>query len=280
MKMKHSEEEYDIIDYVLDTFDINTIPYGERLEHYVDYNDGCILYHVIVPHNPLTESVDEENSLAVKEVFDKLKHYYKIANWQMKVISPFKVEIPIAECKYKAISNVMIIPSIKENLQIITKEMNNAGYYCSKYQSLKDNDGMMWIIVQFNPYKQDDINNNLLRREMIMYLYHCSPVKFENEILTKGLIPKNDSSVYKYPPRTFLKIGDDDMKDYYRLMREISSTHPEYNGKYVMFTISVEKVIDSVKFYLDPNAKDCCYTTDIINSDAIIDKHYKDFNFA
>lgn len=47
-----------------------------------------------------------------------------------------------------------------------------------------------------------------------------------------------------------------------------------------MFAISVEKVIDSVKFYLDPNAKDCCYTTDIINSDAIIDKHYKDFNFA
>ena len=169
MKMKHSEEEYDIIDYVLDMFDINSIPYRDRLVHYVDYNDDCILYHVIVPHNPLTESVDEENSLAVKEVFDKLKHYYKITNWQMKVISPFKVVIPIAECKYKVISNVMIIPSIKENLQIITKEMNNAGYYCSKYQSLKDHDGLMWIIVQFNPYKQDVINNNLLRREMIMY---------------------------------------------------------------------------------------------------------------
>ena len=57
--MKYSEREYDIIDYVLDIFDINSIPYGERLEHYIDYNDGCVLYHVIVPHNPLTESVDE-----------------------------------------------------------------------------------------------------------------------------------------------------------------------------------------------------------------------------
>ena len=40
--MKHSEGDYDIIDYVLDTFDINSISYGERLEQYVDDNDGCI----------------------------------------------------------------------------------------------------------------------------------------------------------------------------------------------------------------------------------------------
>ena len=78
--MKYSEREYDIIDYVLDIFDINSIPYGERIEHYIDYNDGCILYHVIVPHNPLTESVDEENSLAVKEVFFFFLNYNRLTN--------------------------------------------------------------------------------------------------------------------------------------------------------------------------------------------------------
>ena len=36
--------DYDIIDYVLNTFDINSIPYGERLKHYVDYED-CIADH-------------------------------------------------------------------------------------------------------------------------------------------------------------------------------------------------------------------------------------------
>ena len=49
--MKHSEGDYDIIDYVLDTFDINSIPYGERLKHYVDYED-CIS-----DHNLTAESV-------------------------------------------------------------------------------------------------------------------------------------------------------------------------------------------------------------------------------
>lgn len=36
-KEEDTYRDYDIIDYVLDTFDINSIPYGERLEHYVDY---------------------------------------------------------------------------------------------------------------------------------------------------------------------------------------------------------------------------------------------------
>lgn len=44
-------EDYDIIDYVLDTFDINSIPYGERLEYYVDYED------YISDHNSTAEPV-------------------------------------------------------------------------------------------------------------------------------------------------------------------------------------------------------------------------------
>ena len=43
--------DYDIFDYILDTFDINSIPYGERLEHYVGYED-CIS-----DHNSTAESV-------------------------------------------------------------------------------------------------------------------------------------------------------------------------------------------------------------------------------
>ena len=43
-KAEETYGDYDIIDYVLDTFDINSIPYGERIEHYVDYED-CISDH-------------------------------------------------------------------------------------------------------------------------------------------------------------------------------------------------------------------------------------------
>ena len=42
-KAEETYEDYEI-DYVLDAFDINSIPYGERLEHYVDYED-CISDH-------------------------------------------------------------------------------------------------------------------------------------------------------------------------------------------------------------------------------------------
>jgi hypothetical protein len=152
---------------------------------------------------------------------------------------------------------------IKENIK---RAMHLCGYYLAR-EEIYQND-KRFVVLRYEPKYIEDGNHIVRQCE---FLYHLSPLKYKEKILKKGFIPKSNNGLFKYPDRCYFfmdTMSNAQILSWVPTFRRADKSRQ--NIPYCLYTIDASKINDNVIFYLDPNLKGGCYTSDNINPNVIM----------
>lgn len=176
--------------------------------------------------------------------------------------------------KMEASNNIyiyIIYACIGNNDDLIEEEMKKMGYYVGVRSDIQNIQGMLFQILQFEPYSQiqNDETSNI--KTQYDYLYHWTPEYYVNDILHNGLIPNHQNNKFNYPNRIYLMKGDTDLYDMLKLGKMLCNinTDSRNNREYVLLKINLKNIDNNIHFYYDPNAEIGVYTEQTISSDNI-----------
>lgn len=284
---KIASDSYTSFDYFLDDFDINRIPIDERIKAYVDYRrfyNGRIenrLWNRTIDESKLSESdeleifiepdgtkIETMNVASVRQLQSNLKSYGVIGEWQFQFYNPYGVQIPVYELPIYLQGEIsVVLANIANNFKIIESRMAECGYFVSKKVATIDEYGKRWIMVAFNPIKQDSIKTFLKRN--VQMIHHCSSLSNHDSIIKDGLrIDKSHNENITYPPRLFFYCGTYPFsmskdKNYIETMKDILDVRHQ-GTRCICYHIPTSSIPDNVDFFMDPNTGNSCYTTDSI----------------
>ena len=276
---------------ILDLFDIDNIPMSELDKAYIDYEP---LYDTVDWYSVDEDYVYEErknNTTGIQSAIDiviRAMNQLKMSEFQIKVKSPNSVEyIEVKRLMedypdFLTMSTAMLVPDIKKNVEIITEFMDNNGYYEAKKTIYKDKDGRIWILLMFDPKKQESIKEMVLKYHK--YAYHTSPSYNADSIDENGILAKIAISPFvSNTKRVYLYLGNTSLPEYVNMMKSISRKiqrkNNSFSGDFVEYEIVLQKLPDNVEFYVDihGSGKDYIYTESDIPLSAIREREDKSY---
>ena len=276
---------------ILDLFDIDNIPMSELDKAYIDYEP---LYDTVDWFSVDEDYVYEErknNTTGIQSAIDvvsRAMNQLKMSEFQIKVKSPNSVEyIEVKRLKedypdFLTMSTAMLVPDIKKNVEIITEFMDDNGYYEAKKTIYKDRDGRIWILLVFDPKKQESIKEMVLKYHK--YAYHTSPIYNAESIEINGILAKYANTPFiSNTKRIYLYLGNTSNQKYVDMMKSISkklqSKDNNFTGDFVEYEIVLQKLPDNIEFYVDIHGygKDYIYTESEIPLSAIREREDKSY---
>ena len=276
---------------ILDIFDIDNIPMSELDKAYIDYEP---LYDTVDWFSVDEDYVYEErknNTTGIQSAIDvvsRAMNQLKMSEFQIKAKSPNGVEyIEVKRLMedypdFLTMSTAMLVPDIKKNVEIITEFMDDDGYYEAKKTIYKDRDGRIWILLMFDPKKQESIKEMVLKYHK--YAYHTSPSYNADSIDENGILAKIAISPFvSNTKRVYLYLGNTSSPEYVNMMKSISkklqSKDNKFTGDFVEYEIVLQKLPDNVEFYVDIHGygKDYIYTESDIPLSAIREREDKSY---
>ena len=276
---------------ILDLFDIDNIPMSELDKAYIDYEP---LYDTVDWYSVDEDYVYEErknNTTGIQSAIDvvsRAMNQLKMSEFQIKVKSPNSVEyIEVKRLKedypdFLTMSTEMLVPDIKKNVEIITEFMDDNGYYEAKKTIYKDRDGRIWILLMFDPKKQESIKEMVLKYHK--YAYHTSPIYNAESIEKNGILAKYANTLFiSNTKRIYLYLGNTSNQKYVDMMKSISkklqSKDNNFTGDFVEYEIVLQKLPDNIEFYVDIHGygKDYIYTESEIPLSAIREREDKSY---
>lgn len=269
----------------LDIFDFDNIPISELDKAYVDYEplyDTVDLYSLDEDYVYEEKKNNTDEVQSAVDVVNRAIDQLKMSEFQIKVKSPNGVEY--IEVKrlleeypdYLTMKMVMLIPDIKKNIEIITDFMDGNGYFGAKKATYRDKDGRKWMLLIFDPKRQESI------KEMVMkyhkYAYHTSPIYNADSIEENGILAKYAIDPFvSNTKRVYLYLGSTTNPQYVNMMKSISRKlqhkHKEFNGDFVEYEVLLKSLPNNTDFYIDIHGygKDFIYTETDIPIEAIRD---------
>ena len=276
---------------ILDLFDIDNIPMSELDKAYIDYEP---LYDTVDWFSVDEDYVYEErknNTTGIQSAIDVVSRAMNqliMSEFQIKVKSPNSVEyIEVKRLMedypdFLTMSTAMLVPDIKKNVEIITEFMDDDGYYEAKKTIYKDRDGRIWILLMFDPKKQESIKEMVLKYHK--YAYHTSPIYNAESIENNGILAKYANTPFiSNTKRIYLYLGNTSNQKYVDMMKSISkklqSKDNNFSGDFVEYEIVLQKLPDNVEFYVDihGSGKDYIYTESDIPLSAIREREDKSY---
>ena len=276
---------------ILDIFVIDNIPMSELDKAYIDYEP---LYDTVDWYSVDEDYVYEErknNTTGIQSAIDvvsRAMNQLKMSEFQIKVKSPNSVEYIEVERlmedypDFLTMSTAMLVPDIKKNVEIITEFMDDDGYYEAKKTIYKDRDGRIWILLMFDPKKQESIKEMVLKYHK--YAYHTSPIYNAESIEINGILAKYANTPFiSNTKRIYLYLGNTSNQKYVDMMKSISkklqSKDNKFTGDFVEYEIVLQKLPDNVEFYVDihGSGKDYIYTEFDIPLSAIREREDKSY---
>ena len=169
-----------------------------------------------------------------------------------------------------------LVPIIKDNVEFIKKFYDKNGYYCIREQEYIDKDTKeQWYMMLFNPKYQNSINKQMFDAG-VEDIYHCAPSIYHNSIVKNGFKPSKGNDVMKYhDARTlFSTISKRNNWKFLDMLRKripiIKKQDKNFNGTFNYYKLSLDSILDVVKFYYDPNGtKGDIYTKDVVPYSAV-----------
>ena len=275
----------------LDIFDFDNIPMSELDKAYIDYEP---LYDTVDLYSLDEDYIYEErknNTNGIQSAVDvvsRAMNHLKILEFQIKVNSPNGVEyIEVKRLMedypdFLTMSTAMLVPDIKKNVEIITEFMDDNGYYGAKKTIYKDKGGRRWMLLMFDPKKQESI------KEMVMkyhkYAYHTSPIYNAESIEKNGILAKYAKTPFiSNTPRIYLYLGNTSNPEYVKMMKSISRNlqrkDNKFTGDFVEYEIMLKKLPENAEYYVDIHGfgKDYIYTESDIPIESIRDTEDKTY---
>ena len=281
-KTKKEVEEFDI-------FDFDNIPMSELDKAYIDYEP---LYDTVdwfsLDEDYLYEEKKNNTNIiqSAVDVVSRAMNQLKMSEFQIKVKSPNGVEYIEVERlmedypDYLTMEMIMLIPVIKKNVEIITDFMDEKGYYVAKKATYKDKGGRIWMLLVFDPKKQESIKEMVLKYHK--YAYHTSPIYNAESIENNGIIAKYAIAPFiSNTPRIYLYLGNTSNSEYVNMMKYISKElqigDSKFTGDFVEYEVILNKLPENAEYYIDIHGfgKDFIYTETDIPIEAIRDTEDK-----
>lgn len=275
----------------LDIFDFDNIPMSELDKAYIDYEP---LYDTVDLYSLDDDYIYEErknNTNGIQSAVDvvsRAMNQLKILEFQIKVNSPNGIEyIEVKRLMedypdFLTMSTAMLVPDIKKNVEIITEFMDDNGYYGAKKTIYKDKGGRRWMLLMFDPKKQESI------KEMVMkyhkYAYHTSPIYNAESIEKNGILAKYAKTPFiSNTPRIYLYLGNTSNPEYVKMMKSISRNlqrkDNKFTGDFVEYEVMLKKLPENAEYYVDIHGfgKDFIYTETDIPIESIRDTEDKTY---
>ena len=165
----------------------------------------------------------------------------------------------------------MLTAQIGENLDIVTEEMNNMGYFVSKKIKTFTFNGIEYITLQFEPSCQISVDQTDKIKEAYDCLYHWTPQYCLENVVKQGLIPSSRNSVFQYPPRIYFMEGNGTAEQQRDLGYLLFKTNKDErnDGRYALLRINHKELDDSIRFFGDPLSEIGVFTEQPIPPTAI-----------
>ena len=222
------------------------------------------------------------------DVVSRAMNQLKMSEFQIKAKKPNGVEyIEVKRLMedypdFLTMNTAMLVPDIKKNVEIITEFMDDNGYYEVKKTIYKDRCGRIWILLMFDPKKQESI------KEMVMkyhkYAYHTSPIYNAESIEKNGILAKYAKTLFiSNTPRIYLYLGNTSNPEYVKMMKSISRNlqrkDNKFTGDFVEYEVMLKKLPENAEYYVDIHGfgKDFIYTETDIPIESIRDTEDKTY---
>lgn len=165
----------------------------------------------------------------------------------------------------------IITACIGINDELIENDMKKMGYFLGCRGDVQEVYGMIYQVLQFEPYSQmqEDETSNIKKK--YDFLYHWTPKYNLNEILKNGLVPNHLNKMFNYPNRIYLIKGDSNLFEMTTLGQHLCKINNDYrnNGEYILLKINLSNIDDNIHFYYDSNSSIGIYTEQSIPSNYI-----------
>lgn len=263
-ELTSNEQEQVNLPHSSDIFNLDSIPMDILDNGYVRYHPYTLGIPYRHPLRKITEDVDYKQN--IKEVKDVITSTFPISDKQF-----------IIKEGHNGMYAAILASLVEDNVEIIEKAMNKLGYFRSNptdERLLCDKKNRKWIDLRFEPIKSNDLTDYV--RENYDYIYHLAPSIFESSIKSKGIIPSNNNSEFKYyEPRVYVMKGSVSTDAMQELVNELyqqakGKGYENLSPKYSLFTISLDKIDDNVCFYGDINEAEGLFITSPISPQAIV----------
>ena len=293
--MKHLEKFEDFKNIKeakkLDIFDFNNIPMTELDKAYIDYDplyDTVDLYSVDEDYLYEEKKNNTNGIQSAIDVVSRAMNQLKMSEFQIKVKSPNGVDY--IEGKrlmedypdFLTMSTAMLVPDIKKNVEIITEFMDENGYYEAKKTIYKDKAGRRWMMLMFDPKRQESIKEMVLKYHK--YAYHTSPIYNAESIEKNGILTQYAITPFtSNTPRIYLYLGNTSNSEYVKMMESISNKlqlkDNKFTGDFVEYEIMLKKLPEDAEYYVDIHGfgKDYIYTETNIPIESIRDTEDKTY---
>ena len=247
-----------------DVFDLDTIPMDILDNGYVRYEPYNLDITYRHPLRRISEGID-------------YKKHIEQAKQVILDTYPIKDEQFIIRPGHNGMYAAILASLVDNNVQVIEEAMKKLGYFRSKptdKKLLSDRKGRTWIDLRFEPIVSNDMTEFV--RSNYMYVYHLAPSIHEKSIMEHGLVPSNNNSEFKYyEPRVYLMKGNVTSESMQELVNELyqqakQNVYENLSPIYSLFTISLDKIDDNVRFYGDINERDGLFITSKISPSAFI----------
>ena len=275
----------------LDIFDFDNIPMSELDKAYIDYEP---LYDTVDWFSLDEDYLYEErknNTNGIQSAIDvvsRAMNQLKMSERQIKVHLPNGVDYIEVERlmedypDFLTMSMVMLIPDIKKNVELITEFMDDNGYTVAKKATYKDKVGRIWMLLMFDPKKQESI------KEMVMkyykYAYCTSPIYNAESIKKNGILAQYSKAQFiSNTPRIYLYLGNTSNPEYVDMMKSISQKlqikDNKFTGDFVEYEVILNKLPENAEYDIDIHGlgKDFIYTETDIPIDSIRDTEDKTY---
>ena len=275
----------------LDIFDFDNIPMSELDKAYIDYEplyDTVDLYSLDEDYLYEERKNNTNGIQSAVDVVSRAMNQLKMSEFQIKVKSPNGVDyIEVKRLMedypdYLSMDTAMLVPDLKKNVEIITEFMDENGYYRTKNSTYKDKGGRIWMLLIFDPQKQESI------KEMVMkyhkYAYHTSPIYNAESIEKNGILAKYAKTPFiSNTPRIYLYLGNTSNPEYVKMMKSISRNlqrkDNKFTGDFVEYEVMLKKLPENAEYYVDIHGfgKDFIYTETDIPIESIRDTEDKTY---
>ena len=293
--MKHLEKFEDFKNIKeakkLDIFDFNNIPMTELDKAYIDYDplyDTVDLYSVDEDYLYEEKKNNTNEIQSAIDVVSRAMNQLKMSEFQIKVKSPNGVDyIEVKRLMedypdFLTMSTAMLVPDIKKNVEIITEFMDENGYYEAKKTIYKDKAGRRWMMLMFDPKRQESIKEMVLKYHK--YAYHTSPIYNAESIEKNGILTKYAITPFtSNTPRIYLYLGNTSNSEYVKMMESISKKlqlkDNKFTGDFVEYEIMLKKLPEDAEYSVDIHGfgKNYIYTETNIPIESIRDTEDKTY---